>query len=186
MRKHRSGGNSGRNGLEKAGRGSYEKGGATVMEWSAMQLTEEQKQRVREWIEEGLQPFEIQQRLEEEFGLHLTYMEVKLLLSELNLTPKDRVEEKQKSEPQAESESPAETKEGEGLGTVTVTIDEVTRPGAIVSGRVRFRDGKEAAWYLDQYGRLGLIPPEPGYRPSADEVTEFQRALEQELARRGY
>jgi len=161
--------------------------GAAAMEWSTMQLTEEQKQRVRAWIEEGLQPFEIQKRLEEEFDLHLTYMEVKLLLSELDLTPKDRVEkEKPKVEPQPEPGSPTEAKEGEGAGTVTVTIDEVTRPGAIVSGRVRFRDGKEAAWYLDQYGRLGLIPPEPGYRPSADEVAEFQRALEQELARRGY
>lgn len=157
------------------------------MEWNTMQLTEEQKERIRTWIEEGLQPFEIQKRLEEEFGLHLTYMEVKLLLSELDLTPKDREEEgSKKTDQQIEGQETEEAKGAEKPGSVTVTIDEVTRPGAIVSGRVRFRDGKEAAWYLDQYGRLGLVPPEPGYRPSSEELTEFQMALERELARRGY
>ena len=152
-----------------------------------MQLTDEQKERVRAWIEEGLQPFEIQKRLEEEFDLHLTYMEVKLLLSELNLTPKDREEKEPKAEQPSDQAATGEPQPADqGTGSVSVTIDEVTRPGAVVSGRVRFRDGKEAAWYLDQYGRLGLVPPEPGYRPSPEEVAEFQAALEQELRRRGY
>ncbi|MCD6337956.1 MAG: hypothetical protein J7M29_01045, partial [Verrucomicrobia bacterium] len=42
-----------------------------------MELTEEQKQKVAKWIEEGLKPFEIQTRLEKECGLRLTFMEVK-------------------------------------------------------------------------------------------------------------
>ena len=36
-------------------------------------------------------------------------------------------------------------------------------------------------WYLDQYGRLGMVPPEPGYRPPDADVAEFQASLEKEL-----
>jgi hypothetical protein len=46
---------------------------------------------------------------------------------------------------------------------VKVKVDEITRPGAMVSGSVVFTDGKKAGWYLDQTGRLGMVTEEPGY-----------------------
>ena len=58
-------------------------------------------------------------------------------------------------------------------------------PGAMVSGKVTFSDGVKAAWHLDQAGRLGLAPTQPGYRPSAADLQEFQMALEQQLAKMG-
>jgi hypothetical protein len=63
-----------------------------------------------------------------------------------------------------------------------VTIDQITRPGAMVSGRTTFSDGQTAEWYLDQTGRLGLNPSTPGYRPSQQDVMDFQMELEK-LAR---
>ncbi len=70
-------------------------------------------------------------------------------------------------------------------GGVSVSVDQVTRPGTLVSGSVRFSDGQVAAWYLDQTGRLGLAPTQKGYRPPPADVEEFQIALERELARLG-
>jgi hypothetical protein len=70
-------------------------------------------------------------------------------------------------------------------GHVSVTVDQLARPGAIVSGKVTFSDGQRADWYLDQNGRLGVVPGQQGYKPSAADVQQFQVALQSELARMG-
>src|SRR5271156_3817173 len=54
-----------------------------------MNLTEEQRQRVTAWILEGAKLSEIQNRLLSEFKLKFTYMEVRFLVDDLKLTPKD-------------------------------------------------------------------------------------------------
>ena len=54
-----------------------------------MSLTDEQKTKVAAWIEEGLKPSDVQSRLESEFGLRVTYIEVRFLMDDLKLTPKD-------------------------------------------------------------------------------------------------
>ena len=73
-----------------------------------------------------------------------------------------------------------------GSGKVSLTVDSVTRPGAMVSGNVKFSDGKSASWFLDQYGRLGLAAKEQGYRPPEADLREFQTALQSELAKLGF
>ena len=73
-----------------------------------------------------------------------------------------------------------------GGGKVTVTVDQITRPGSIVSGKVTFSDGQVADWYLDQMGRLGVVPKQQGYKPSAADVQDFQIVLQQEVAKLGY
>jgi hypothetical protein len=75
---------------------------------------------------------------------------------------------------------------GLGGGDVQVTVDAVTRPNAMVSGRVRFSDGKGAAWLIDTYGRPGLVADEKGYRPSQPDLMAFQASLERELAKLGF
>jgi hypothetical protein len=67
-----------------------------------------------------------------------------------------------------------------------VAVDTLARPGAMVSGSVTFSDGKRAAWYVDEMGRLSVAASEPGYRPPAGDMQEFQAALERELARAGF
>jgi len=69
---------------------------------------------------------------------------------------------------------------------VSVSVDQITRPGAIVSGKVTFSDGQIADWYLDQTGRLGVVAKQTGYKPSAADVQDFQLALQQEVAKLGY
>ena len=52
-------------------------------------MTDEQRQRVAAWIEQGAKLAEIQNRLASEFGITLTYMEARFLVDDLKLTPKD-------------------------------------------------------------------------------------------------
>ncbi|MGA9776839.1 MAG: hypothetical protein ACLPRE_10255 [Limisphaerales bacterium] len=154
-----------------------------------MNLDENQRQRVTAWILQGAKLSEIQSRLAQEFGLRLTYMEVRLLVDDLKLTPKDpeppkNVEPPAKPDDAKSTPPPAETTPA--IGRVSLSVDQLTRPGAVVSGKVTFSDGQTADWYLDQTGRLGVVPKQPGYKPSAADVQQFQMALEKEISRMGF
>ena len=160
-----------------------------------MNLTEEQRQRVTAWILQGAKLSEVQNRLASEFGVKVTYMEARFLVDDLKLTPKDPEPPKVVAPPLAATPASAATSQslpGDEAalsptgGKVSVIVDQITRPGAIISGKVNFTDGQVADWYLDQTGRLGVVPKQTGYKPSADDVQEFQLALQQEVAKLGY
>lgn len=157
-----------------------------------MTLTDPQKETARRWIADGMKLSDFQKRLESEFGLKFTYMEVRMLVDDLKVLPKDPEPPKQ-PEPAAAAApagqpadagllDPAAPVGGKG---VQVTVDTVVRPGAMVSGRVVFSDGQGGAWYVDNYGRPGLVPDTKGYRPIAPDLQEFQVALEKELVKLG-
>jgi len=162
-----------------------------------MNLTDEQRQRVTAWILQGAKLSEVQNRLVSEFGIKLTYMEARFLVDDLKLTPKDPEPPKVVAPPAAataadpakltveKNPAPEGTLPAAG-GAVSVTVDKITKPGAIISGKVDFSDGQTADWYLDQTGRLGVVPKQAGYKPSAADVQEFQLALQQEVAKLGY
>ena len=65
------------------------------------------------------------------------------------------------------------------------SVDQLARPGAVVSGKVTLSDGNTAAWQLNELGQLGIAPQQPGYRPPASDVQQFQMALEAELSKLG-
>ena len=162
-----------------------------------MNLDEAQRKKVTEWIGQGLKLSEIQNLLGTELGLRLTYMEVRLLVDDLKLTPKDvdppkpatlnlagSAAEPAPDAPVAKPFAPEPA--AAPKGGVSVVLDQLARPGALVSGKVTFSDGNTADWYLDQTGRLGLSPQVPGYRPPAADVQQFQIALEAELSKVGF
>ena len=165
-----------------------------------MKLDDAQKKKVSGWIEEGLKLSEIQDKLNSEFGLRMTYMEVRFLIDDLGVKLKDKPQEKPPQPPAppqttaapAKPAQPALVPAGENAAAdlpaskVSVTVDQVTRPGALASGKVTFSDGKAADWYLDQMGRLGLAPKEQGYKPSQEDLMDFQMELQSELARLGF
>jgi len=162
-----------------------------------MKLDDNQRQAVSQWISEGAKLSEVQNRLASEFGIKLTYMEARFLVDDLKLTPKDPEPPKVVEPPVAAKPAPAAAVPNPALpgdeaplpaagGKVSVIVDQITRPGAIISGKVNFSDGQVADWYLDQTGRLGVVPKQTGYKPSAADVQEFQIALQQEVAKLGY
>ncbi len=161
-----------------------------------MKLDEAQRQKVAAWIAEGAKLSEVQSRLAAEFGLKLTYMEARFLVDDLKLTPKDPEPPKVIAPPPATTPAatpaaapalaPDAAAAPAGAARVTVSVDQIARPGALVSGKVNFSDGQIADWYLDQTGRLGVVPKQQGYKPSAVDVQDFQMALQQEVAKLGY
>ena len=144
-----------------------------------MQLNDEQKREVTRWIAAGAKLSEVQQRLAEEFGIRMTYMEARFLVDDLSLVPKEKNEPEEKK-PEAPEEEPKPAASG-----VCVEVDSIMRPGALVSGRVTFSDGVSADWSLDQTGRFGMLPSQEGYRPSQADLAEFRKQLERELQRQG-
>jgi hypothetical protein len=163
-----------------------------------MNLDESQRKMVAEWIAQGLKLSEIQNRLASDLGISMTYMDVRFLVDDLKLTPKDieppkapqavlpaaAADAQPPSTPtQAAAQEPAQPPAA--TGSVSVSVDQLARPGAVVSGKVTFSDGNRAEWYLDQMGRLGLATEKKGYRPPPADLQQFQAALEAELSRMG-
>ena len=153
-----------------------------------MNLDETKTKQVAAWIDEGLKIADIQKRMEAQWGLRPTYLEVRLLVDDLKLTPKDPAP----LPAPPKIEAPPAAKAGDDLpprnspaSKVRLAVDQITRAGAVISGKVQFSDGKSADWYLDQMGRLGLAPAEKGYKPSAADLQDFQIALQSELERLG-
>lgn len=155
-------------------------------------LDDAQKQKVKDWIEEGLKLSDIQSKLASDLGVTMTYMDLRFLIADLGVQPKDKPAEVPPTPAAPPSSSPAAQPadsvapdESVGPGGVSVTVDQVTRPGALVSGKVTFSDAKTAEWYLDQTGRLGVAPSEAGYKPSQEDLMDFQAELQNQLARLG-
>jgi hypothetical protein len=165
-----------------------------------MNLDDAQKKKVATWLEEGLKLSDIQKKIASEFGISIKYLDLRFLLDDLKLKPK---EEPRPAAPAEIGKSP-KTAPGQtqtlpdggqdageeelpaGGGKVSVTVDQVARPGALVSGGVTFSDGNSAQWYLDQAGRLGLVAKQQGYRPSQTDLMAFQSELQRQLAQLGF
>lgn len=156
-------------------------------------LSSQQSQKVSSWVAEGATLSQVQARLASEFDVHMTYMDVRFLVDDLNLSLIEKEEPKKAEEPASElvepgspadplqSEAPPQAQSG-----VSVSVDTVVRPGAMVSGTATFSDGQVGEWYLDQMGQLGFNPRTPGYRPSQGDVADFQVKLDAALRQAGY
>lgn len=175
-----------------------------------MQLSEEQKQTVRDWVASGLSLSDVQKNLKRELGITMTFIDVRLLVLDLGASVKDKPEpkpapvknipehviEEEETFPEDEpphgmehDQQPHEEAPGElpdAASSVSMTMDSLVVPGAMVSGNVTFSDGTKARWLIDQYGRFGIEPETPGYRPSSPDLQAFQLLLRQELQRKGY
>ena len=162
-----------------------------------MNLDEAQRKTVAGWIEQGLKLSEIQTKISKEMGVTMTYMDVRFLIDDLKLQPKDPPPvapavmgpTTTAAAPGPSPTAPLAPQPAEasaGLSGVSVTVDQIARPGAVVSGRVKFSDGQGGAWLIDQMGRPGLVTDQQGYRPSPADIAEFQVQLQNELARLGF
>lgn len=155
-----------------------------------MELTQEQRSAVSEWVSEGIGLSDIQKKLSEEFGITMKFMDVRFLVIELGLDVKDKPSVPDPKAPAADSSEPelAETVEPDAVltGGVSVSVDRVMKPGSLVSGTVRFSDGVSSDWALDQFGRIALQSDQPGYKPSQEDLQAFQEELREALAQRGF
>ncbi|MFA5257813.1 MAG: hypothetical protein WC360_06670 [Opitutales bacterium] len=151
-----------------------------------MELSAEQLARLREWAATGTSLSVVQKRLDEEFGIRMTYMQVRFLMDDKGIEIDSPKPKPAPEPPKTPEELPV--KEAEELMPVgvSVTLDRLTRPGSVVSGDVTFSDGVRAKWYLDKMGRLGLDGADDNYRPSPEDVQEFQMELQSMLQEKGF
>jgi hypothetical protein len=164
-----------------------------------MQLTEEQKETVKQWVRAGAGLSDVQKRLAAELNVAMTYMDVRFLVLELGLDLRDKPSSfKAPAAPTAEKTRPAAAQddfEDDGAddlpeaapssGRVKVAVDRIMKAGAVASGTVTFSDGVNGTWSVDSFGRLALAAT-PGYAPSKADIGEFQVALRNALSRGGF
>ena len=144
--------------------------------FSASKLTPEQKEALTQWAAEGATMSDLQRRMKDDFGHVLTYMDTRFLILDLGI---ELIEEPKVVPKEEEKAAPVPT------GFVSTTMDTLTLPGALVSGKVTFSDGETGVWMLDQTGRPGLDPDTPGYRPTPEDIKEFQVQLRDLIQKSG-
>ena len=156
-------------------------------------------------VPEGYSLSKIQDMLKEQ-GVHITFMELRLLASEIEEQVWKQTE-KTEASPEAAQEivsEPAEAEEfpaeesaipGEEAvppsepqpeekpaepaaprGKTTVELSKIARPGTAASGTVKFGSGVTAEWVVDQFGRLGL--DKASGKPDQQDIQEFQMELQ--------
>jgi len=149
-------------------------------------------------LQKGESLSEIQKLVNEKFSQHMTYMEIRILASELEsvdwkaLDPRAQAEAAKKAKEEAEKKAAEtaeagdgtpETAEGDapaapaGAGKTVVELSKLARPGMMLSGTVKFASGSTAEWYVDNMGRLGLENLK-GEKPTPEDIEAFQVELE--------
>ncbi|GAB5558905.1 MAG: hypothetical protein SynsKO_05520 [Synoicihabitans sp.] len=164
-----------------------------------MSLTPEQTAEVANWVRDGATLSDVQKRIGEEFKITMTYMDVRFLVDDLDLTlidqaPKADASDVTKTPPPPPPPPPADgdvSDEEEGavpaIGGVTVEVDHaVLIPGAIASGSVTFSDGVTGKWMVDHQGRPGFTEvSQDDYRPSPEDAEAFMQELGAALRAKG-
>ena len=153
------------------------------------------KRFMAEQLQQGLSLSEIQQLVNDKFKVKMTYMDIRILASELDtidwkaLDPRAQAEAAKKAKEEAEAKAaeaaapgPEEAATGAaatpaGQGNTVVELSKIARPGMMLSGTVKFASGSTADWYVDQMGRLGLENLK-GEKPTPEDVEAFQIELE--------
>ena len=167
---------------------------------------QEIKECIADGIEQGLSLSKIQDALTAE-GTHITYMELRLLASEIEVSQLEKLD-KPKAKPAAPAapaepapvpgmeegddeeltppEAPAALSAGEAApetapaaGKTVVEVNPIAKPGFLVHGSVKFASGVTADWFLDQDYRLGLS--NNSGKPTETDIMEFQKELQKVL-----
>ncbi|MGD0017332.1 MAG: hypothetical protein ABSC38_07455 [Verrucomicrobiia bacterium] len=161
--------------------------------------TEERKEIVKKLLAEGRTLSEIQDHLRKEKGDSITYMELRLLLSEM---PDVKLPEKEPLKPSSPATQPGTLDVGAGLasknsrpaipqktqemaGKLSISMDHIPQPGCVLSGFARFSSGAKAHWFLDETGRLGLEPELGSEKPTQADMKEFSSELRRMLEQAG-
>jgi hypothetical protein len=148
---------------------------------------EERKPIIQKLLAEGQSLSEVLDYLHKEKGDSMTYMELRLLLSEM---PDAKIPEKEQPKAPSAPVSAIESSTGKasapaeaGGGKLSISMDQTPAPGSMLSGYARFSSGAKAHWFLDEMGRLGVEPELGASKPTQQDMKEFtaelRRALQQ-------
>ena len=132
------------------------------------------KELIKKMLEEKISLGDILKELQGKHGVNMTFMELKMLASEIEdfdwSTLDKKVDKKEDKEESKENTS----------GTV-IEINKIARPDAMLHGSVKFISGVKAEWLLDSYGRLSLENKTGD--PTPEDIEDFQIELQKQLGK---
>ncbi len=158
---------------------------------------EERKSIVGQLLAKGQTLSQIQDYLHKEKNDPITYMDLRLLLSEM---PDAKLPEKEVPKAVVPTASTAAStgakaapkdlaspsaKEPAVGGRLSISVDQVPASGSMLSGYARFSSGAKAHWFLDEMGRLGLEPELGTGKPTQADMQEFSTELRRMLQQSG-
>jgi len=155
---------------------------------------DELKKYIAELLNKGVSLSDIQKQLHSEKGVTMTFLDLRLMVSEIENIDwsKQQTEEKSEELKKDDTQNGAlmdeedelmddNDEDGVGSSTTVVEISKLTRPGTIANGSVKFASGVKANWMIDQLGRLGL--DKTTGEPTPQDIKEFQTELQKVLSR---
>ena len=120
-----------------------------MMAGMSTMVNEQQLAAIKTWAAGKVDLNGIQKKLQSEFGLHLTYMEVRFLMLDHGIelvTETEKEGTPAASSPDAQQQATQETPPVEQGGKVRVELDDLQLPGTLLSGKAHFPGGAEGAW----------------------------------------
>ena len=122
---------------------------------------------------------DIQKEIAEKFNVRMTFFELRVLAAELENIDWTQFDPVKKAKEEKVATAAAEITPGK----TQIEISKIVRPGALISGTVKFASGVTAEWMVDQMGRLGL--DNNSGQPTEADIKEFQAELQQAISARG-
>lgn len=142
-------------------------------------------------LNKGVSLSDIQDTLRDEHKVNMTFLDLRLLASELESidwgttgaedAAKKAAEEEAAKAAKVDGEDELDEEAKGEPGAIQVELSPLQRPGALASGSVKFPSGCSADWILDQRGRLGLDNSKGG-KPTPEDIQAFQGELQRLLA----
>ncbi|PCJ57204.1 MAG: hypothetical protein COA79_16895 [Planctomycetota bacterium] len=132
---------------------------------------------VTELYDKGLSLNEILDVLVSEKEMNVTFMDVRLIVSEIE-DERDMYEEEEVEEEEViDEEGPVED--------CAIEMSSILQPGAAPQGSAKFKSGTEIKFMLDRQGRIGIEPVTEN-QPTEEELTLFQQELVKKLQSRPF
>ena len=138
----------------------------------------ELKKIIKGHLDEDLTLNEIHKILADQHSVKMTFMELRLLSSEIEDMDWGKFDPKVEKDDDDEDETP---KEPEILSGTQIEISKIQRPGAMVSGSVTFISGLKGEWHIDSMGQLGLNMADEDAQPTEEDMQDFQMELRRKI-----
>ncbi|MCM8538938.1 MAG: hypothetical protein NE328_01555 [Lentisphaeraceae bacterium] len=134
-------------------------------------------------LNEGLTLNEIHKLLSEDHKVKMTFMELRLLSSEIEDMDWSQFDPKKEEPEEDEATDSTEPQEvtGEVESGTQIEMHKVQRPGAMMSGSVVFLSGIKGEWMIDQFGSLDLGLEDDTQQPTEEDMEDFQITLRKKL-----
>jgi len=135
-------------------------------------------------IAKGTSLDEVQNLVNRKFGTKYTFMDIRIMASELTVDWNDGKKEEpapasapaKEAAPAEEDVSPAAAPQEPAAGKTVLEINKINPPGVMLSGTVAFASGASGEWMIDSYGRCGF--GKVNGKPTEEDIRSFQLELQ--------